>query len=144
MKKFVLLNLIVLFAVAITFAGNSKAEMFSYEKEQVQSEFAEMNQLENFVNTHEGATLNEIKSFRDAPDFAGINSPSPENMLFDINDMEWGSFAWGFLCCPVGFFVVALNDRRSQHEKTSFWIGAITSAVLSSISTVTVVPASYY
>lgn len=130
MKKFVLLNLVLLLAATMAFAGNSKAEMFSYDKKQVQSEFAQLNQLEKFVNAHEGASLNEIKTFNDAPALAGFNSQSPMSPMFDFDDMEWVPFAWGFLCCPVGFFVVAINDSSSKDEKTSFWIGAIASAVI--------------
>jgi hypothetical protein len=53
---------------------------------------------------------------------------------FGLGEMEWGSFAWGFCCWPVGFFVVAINSNKSQNEKISFWIGMGVSVVLTAIS----------
>ena len=54
--------------------------------------------------------------------------------MFTIDDMDWGSFAWGFCCCPIGFFVVAINDDKTQEQKTSYWIGVIAGVVLDVIS----------
>ena len=51
-----------------------------------------------------------------------------------IDDMDWASFAWGFCCWPVGFFVVVTNKDKDSNQKKSFWIGLGTSFVLSLIS----------
>lgn len=134
MKKIVLLNVALLFIAATAFGENSKAQLFSYDKKEVRSEFAQLNQLEQYVNVHEGATLSEIQTFYDAPKFAGPNRKSSVmSPMFDFDDMDWGSFAWGLCCCPVGVFTVALNDSKSSDEKTSYWIGVISSAVICAI-----------
>lgn len=135
MKKFMLLNFAMLFIAITAFGGNSKAELFDYDKKEVQSEFEEINQVEQFVSTHQDATFQDVQSFYDAN---GLNNPSKGMVpLFSIDDMEWGAFAWGFLCCPVGFFVVGINDSKRQDEKTSYWIGVVTSAVIGTIGTLT-------
>ena len=35
--------------------------------------------------------------------------------------MDWASFAWGFCCWPVGFFVVVTNKDKDSNQKKSFW-----------------------
>ncbi len=55
---------------------------------------------------------------------------------FSIDQMDWGAFAWGFCCCPVGFFVVAVNKNKSSESKISYWIGWAAGIVVNSISTV--------
>ena len=48
--------------------------------------------------------------------------------------MDWGSFAWGLLCCPVGFFVVVTNKDKEQAQKTSFWVGWLTAVIINTVS----------
>lgn len=55
-------------------------------------------------------------------------SPLAPNFGFD--DMDWGAFAWGFCCSPVGFFVVAINSNKDNDQKASFWIGFVVILVL--------------
>ena len=48
--------------------------------------------------------------------------------------MDWASFAWGFLCCPIGFFVIITNKDKDSSQKKSFWIGTITGVILGAIT----------
>ena len=47
--------------------------------------------------------------------------------------VDWNSFAWGFCCCPVGFFTVAVNNNSDSDMKTSYWIGAASCVSLFAI-----------
>jgi hypothetical protein len=69
----------------------------------------------------------------------GMNlSYGPEGMMarngFSLEDMEWGSFAWGFCCWPIGIFTVLLNDDKGSNHKISYFIGIGTSLVISALS----------
>ena len=140
MKKIILLTAVTLFMAATAFGGNSKADLFSYDKKEVQSDFKEINKVEQYVSAHQDATLHDVQTFYDVN---GLNNQSDEMaLLFDLDDMEWGSFAWGFCCWPVGFFVVGINDSKSQDEKTSYWIGTGTVVLLNGI-TVLATPTVY-
>ena len=67
-------------------------------------------------------------------DLNNLALSAPLGTNFSIEDMDWGAFAWGFCCCPIGFFVVAVNSNKDSNQKLSFWIGWGVSVVLSTIS----------
>lgn len=136
------MNKIIVFAVAALFAllpsalrAESYADVFSMDETSIQEEFAALNQLESYVLT-QGTTVSVSalpsdivpQNFNAA---AGLNSPN-----FTIDDMDWGSFAWGFCCCPVGFFVVAISPQKDSAQKLSYWIGVGVGTILGAITNV--------
>jgi len=42
---------------------------------------------------------------------------------FTFYDLEIQSFCTGFCCGPVGLYTVAVNKKRNEEEKKSFWVG---------------------
>lgn len=101
--------------------SSNHAQYFSYDKDAVEEVFSELTNLEEKV-LHL-SQQKEVFCFSSA-DIAGLsNSFGIASPMFSISDMDWGGFAWGFCCCPVGLFTVVLNDGKSQQAKTSFWIG---------------------
>lgn len=125
----------------------SAADLFSYDNDALQTEFAEIQQLEDYVVANGDLSLTEVQA-TSAEVLEGINfnileTASPVGAMFSIEDMDWGSFAWGFCCWPVGFFVVAINNNKTSDQKLSFWIGLGVSVVLSVISNFTVLAGSY-
>ncbi len=138
MKKNFLTIPLLLLLLPLMAVGSNHAQFFSYDKEAVEETFSQLDQLEKQIILQTGIN-NESLSGKSLmySDLTGINASSvPVSPLFGINDMDWGAFAWGFLCCPVGFFVVAINKQKPQRSKTSYWIGVIASSVLSAISTI--------
>ena len=129
MKKiFYLFNLL-----ALPLFGISDTNDFSYDKNQLSSQFSNLEQVSIFVEQN-NVTYSELSKnplFEGNLDLTNHISVKPN---FSFDDIDWISFAWGFLCCPVGFFIVVIDDDKSKEEKTSFWIGVISSVVLSSIS----------
>ncbi len=128
MKKGILFSFMLLLISSVAFSGTTSDELFSYDKNQVEQEFTELNQLEAYVNANQGVTLADVQL-----EFNSNFNMQSSPLKFDFGDIEWGAFAWGFLCCPVGFFVVVLDDRARKDEKTSFWIGVITNVVINGI-----------
>lgn len=135
MKKLFILIFLVSVS-AMSFAGN--ASMFSYDADELNTEFSELQVMETMIITNQNLTITDFEQM-DADwlsyiDLGAMKTASPIQAMFGIDDVDWMSFAWGFCCCPVGFFIVVLDDDKSKDEKLSFWIGVGVSFVLSLIS----------
>jgi len=129
--------LLALFLVLFTFSGYCNVpypDLFKLDEKSLNVEFAELNKLENYVISNQGITLNELfKNNNVLTCFLNkesTSSPTPMDVMFTIDDMDWGAFAWGFCCCPCGFFTVAISDEKDNNQKLSYWIGVITSTLL--------------
>ncbi len=137
MKNYLLILSIVLLGSSQTLFASS-ADLFKYDKEALQTEFADLVLLEEYILSNESVSLDDLKAidhpYLSAIDMNTARTTSPFAAMFSIDDMDWGSFAWGFCCCPVGFFIVGISDAKSQNQKTSYWVGVIVSVVLSAIS----------
>lgn len=133
MKKVTLLLMMAVFAISTAFAGN--ANLFTYNQDELNQEFEQLNALEGYVLANQGVAITDVENnpLFGTMDFSGMKHASPMGAMFSIEDMDWIAFAWGFFCCPVGFFVVAIDDDSSKDEKMSFWIGVLVSAVIGSI-----------
>jgi hypothetical protein len=81
--------------------ASENADLFKVDDQEINAEFAQLNELEQFVEANEGITLSEINS----------NNPLVQNVInpsnleidnnFARNDGPWGipSVFWGF--CPT-------------------------------------------
>jgi hypothetical protein len=129
MKK--LLTLAFVCCLGLNAFATVSADDFSYDAVAFETEMTSLNQLEQEVNLH-GFSLTEVQaSDKWSNELAGLGL---QQAGWSIEDMDWGSFAWGFCCFPIGFFVVAINSNKSNDQKLSFWIGAIVSTVTSAIT----------
>lgn len=105
MKKTLLSSVFALIiAVSGVFAGN--ADLFSYDRDQINDEFTELNMLENYVKINEGITLTSLVN-ENHPLIAGISVSNPFNPAIPFSDVPLGipSFWWG--CC-IGVWGVAV------------------------------------
>lgn len=125
--------LLTLVLVATSLLANaSNASLFQLNESDLNSEFSELNQLELIVEND--ASMNF--------EMALTKNLISENMVFNnsLNTMQddfvmqWEGFLWGFLCCPIGFFVVAVNKNKTKNDKLSFWIGVAAGTVVSAIT----------
>lgn len=121
---------LILFA-ATSFAGN--ADLFTYDRSEVEANLQELITLENYILVTE-ITLQELTITNSELadliyDHSGYCSLS--NPEFDFEDMDWGSFAWGLCCWPVGVFTVLLNDDKGNDSRISYFIGLGTSVIIS-------------
>ncbi len=105
MKKILLSSIfIVLIAAGNLFAGN--ADLFSYDKDELNKEFTNLSLLENYVKSNDGVTLTNLLA-QNNPLIAGItvNNPLSSAIPFGEPPLGIGSFWWG---CVFGVFGVAL------------------------------------
>jgi len=99
---------------------------------ELESEFESLTILDQYVEESNGITYTELSTLNLFDDYDSKYTASSGQDV--VSSMDWGAFAWGFCCCPIGFFVVAVNSDKSQDEKMSYWIGVIVSSILSIIS----------
>lgn len=130
MKRLLLAIVACLVIASSSYATNT--DLFELNEEKINAEFAELNELEAFVSMNENVTIHNIYQ-ENAGLIAGTNlSYGPEGMMGQngllMNNFEWGSFAWGFCCFPIGaaigVFTVLLNDNKGSDHRTSYLIGA--------------------
>jgi len=136
MKKLLIIGIFSFMLMNANYASN--ADLFNYNKENIEARFAQLNTLENYVSTYD-YTLSDLKAnntfILTELHLNNIESSRPLGMMFEMDDMDWKSFAWGFCCWPIGIFTVLLDDDKGSDSKISFFIGWGVSAVLSAIST---------
>lgn len=129
MKKLIY-TLLILGVPALSFAGSSE---FSYDKDALTTDFSQLDKVSSFVETSD-VTYSELSK---SPVFEGnlqLTNHIAIQPNFGFDDIDWKAFAWGFCCWPIGIFLYILPSRdKSSEEKTSFWIGLLTSVVLSAI-----------
>lgn len=119
------------FALACNFGfASANAELFQVNEEELNVEFAQLNDLESFVNSNEGITLSSMES----------NSPLLQNvtptgdalgMLSTYGEPPLGipSFLWGFCFNVAGVAIVYfVADDRDETRKA--FIGCAVSGGL--------------
>lgn len=134
MKKFLTLITLLLFLTSTKLSVANHA-LFSYDQEKINSELVQLVDLENYISTNENNSAHEILSSGNIALTTTLGNPT--GPAFGIEDVEWGSFAWGFCCWPVGIFTVILNDEKDKNHKISYFAGIVTSAIIGAIGRVT-------
>jgi hypothetical protein len=129
MKNKLFLTCIFLSAL-VNFSFASKSDLFAYDKAGLQTELSDVQQLETYVLSNPGTTISQIQENPEFSPVAKSLSANPLSPQFSLDNMDWGAFAWGFCCWPVGFFVVILNKSKDNDSKISYLIGVATAFVL--------------
>ncbi len=110
----------------------SNADLFAIDKEEVSAQLAEMNELEQYVMQHEGATISEIRA-NDPMLVADMNLN--ENIQLGLSANSYmeplgiPAFVWGF-CFNVGGLAVVYFVTEDDEETKKALYGCVTSALL--------------
>ena len=131
----------LMFALAFMFnASASNADLFSYDLSEISTELSDLEVVENVITYNQNSTIEEINkkiinnNFLSSSFDTNYNSSLMSRNAFTLDDMDWGAYAWGLLCCPVGFFVVVTNKDKEKAQKTSFFAGWLTAVIINSIT----------
>jgi hypothetical protein len=103
---------------------------FNYDFEAHEAEFAQIAEVEEAAVVT-GFSFVQLASEDSPYKVDGIEMGMAP--LFSIDDMDWGAFAWGFCCWPIGLFVVVFNSRKDGDQKLSFFLGLAFAAVIGAI-----------
>tara|TARA_B110000483_G_scaffold224284_1_gene282940 strand:- start:403 stop:855 length:453 start_codon:yes stop_codon:yes gene_type:complete len=140
----------VVLAFAFIFkASASNVDLFSYDLSEINTELSDLEVVENIIAQNQNSTIDEIN--RKIINNNLLNSSFDTNYksslmvrnAFTSDDMDWGAFAWGFCCWPVGLFVVATNNDKEQSQKKSYWIGCGSAIALDVIALVVALVLDY-
>lgn len=131
MKQVIVTFVAALFCVNTALAS---ANEFEINESKLAQEFAELDAIDMMVETS-SFTFEQL--VKEEPTILASLSANPLAPNFSFDDMDWGAFAWGFCCWPIGFFVVAINSSKDSDQKASYWIGTATSFVLGTIGALT-------
>jgi hypothetical protein len=128
MKK-VLFSTVLAFAFSLGYAGN--AELFQLDEQEINAEFAQLNELEAFVESNEGITASEINA--ESPLLTNLETSS--DVLGALSSfaseppLGIPSFLWGFCFNVAGVALVYfVADDRDETKKAL--IGCAVSAGL--------------
>jgi len=136
MKK--ISTLLLAFAFIFNVSASS-TDLFSYDLSKITAELSDLEVVENIIDQNQNSTVEEINTQIIKNNFLSSSFETNYNSSLAlraglIDEMDWASFAWGFCCWPVGFFVVVTNKDKDSSQKKSYWVGLGTSLVLSLIS----------
>lgn len=127
--KQLLISLLFLGISSLLFAESNE---FDYDKNALSSDFEQLNKLSLSLEA-EGFCFEEITEKEDYKEM-NLTKEIALKPEMNISDVDWGSFAWGFCCWPVGVFTVLINDKKDQNSKNSFWAGIASSYIAASAS----------
>ncbi len=131
MKKGLLLMLFAIIALTVQVqAGN--ADLFSYDKAAIETEFADLQTLEDYVYNHQSTTLTDLLASGSAL-VANLNlmgsNPFGPSLAFDDPPLGIPSFIWGCVFGVAGLAVVYFVTEDDEETKKALW-GCITSTVV--------------
>ncbi len=131
----------LILALAFVFnASASNADLFSYDLSEINTELSDLEVVENVIAQNQNSTIEEVNrkiinnNFLNSSFDTNYKSSLMSRNAFTSDDMDWGAFAWGFCCWPVGFFVVVTNKDKEKAQKTSFFVGWLTGLIVQVIS----------
>ena len=125
--KTVLITICLAFSIACV-----NASEFFYNKKELTEQMSSLNSLEEDVM--EGRISASTKRLSPIMEEGiALSSTHPSSV---IDTMDWGAFAWGFCCCPIGFFVLHIPSGDAEEGvKQGFWVGVVVATILNIVST---------
>jgi hypothetical protein len=107
------------------------AELFNVDEQEINAEFAQLNELEQFVSANEGITLSEINPSN--PLVQNVNNSS--DILGTLSSLKGEpplgipSIVWGICCSVPGVAIVYFVSEDEEETKKAVIGCAISGAV---------------
>lgn len=131
MKKILTAGLFLFILFANPILANN-AGLFTYDEELITAEFAELNELERYIEQNEGVTLTQLQ-LSNIPLVKNIsyNTANPFNPNYTFDDPLFGipAFFWGCFGWLFGVAAVYVLTDGDQHETKNSVIGCILSSL---------------
>ena len=127
MKK--ILSLISVLALTFTFAFAE--EPMKYDAQNINSEFEQLNKIEQYVQNHEGTTLENLKT-QNADVLGNIDLVSDAAASVAASDLPAGipAFWWGCVLTILGVVLVyVLTDKDNAQTKKALMGCLVTGGV---------------
>lgn len=121
-------NLLFVFSLLCSVhVSASNAELFYFDKQKLDVEFFQVNQLESLLLSHPENLENDMLLHPDFGDIYRNSMTTGSNGLFGMAsfDFNFPAFMLGLCCCPVGLVTIVLDSDSPSDKKNSFWIGSM-------------------
>jgi hypothetical protein len=107
--------LTLLTVLSLSFTAVSAEDTFNYDEQNLNKEFSQLNKIENYVNSNEGATLESIQK-ENAQLLSGIELSNENSATFLAGDLPANipPFLWGCVLGVIGILLVYIlsdNDK---------------------------------
>lgn len=128
MKRFIALSMVIMLLSGSLLAAGS--DLFSYDKEAVNNEMADLNALENYVKENTGITLADLKA-NNSSLLTNLNISEIFSPSFAFNEPPLGipSFLWGCCLWTGGVLIVYIMTDNDRDEVKKAFKGCVISTV---------------
>lgn len=119
--------------MVISFVSVASVSEFEYDKGELQSEFRTLDNLSSYLDKTNlsYAQVSELNLFEGDLELTNSLALKPN---LKLDEVDWGAFAWGFCCWPIGIFTVAINDDKDKNSKNSFVAGVVSSVIAGAVA----------
>lgn len=127
--KYLFLTIVYVISGAIVSRAENPS-LFHYDKDDFQNKIAHLNLLEEYVNTHEGVTLEHL--YNESNSVIQDMNLNNSTILSSVSDGPLGvpSFIWGCCLSWVGILIVYLVVQDSEEVKLALWGCLLNGAVV--------------
>lgn len=126
-------NVLMLTILSLLFAFNvnaGNASLFQFDQNKVNAEMNQLSKVENYVSTHNGVTLEQLKAENNEI-VSGVNLTESTSTLSALTEGALGipSFIWGCVLGWIGILITYLVTQDSEETKKALygcligWVG---------------------
>lgn len=118
-------NVLMLTILSVLFAFNvnaGNASLFQFDQNKVNAEMNQLSKVENYVSTHNGVTLEQLKA-ENNDIVSGVNLTESTFTLSALTEGPLGipSFIWGCVLSWVGILITYLVTQDSEETKKALY-----------------------
>lgn len=122
MKKILSLLAVLSLSLGVALA-TEPTQAFDFEDENLEAEFEQLNKIENFVESNQGVTLDELKASNNSlVDGITISNDAAASVAADELPLGVPAFWWGCVLTVLGVVLVyVLTDQDKEQTKKALF-----------------------
>jgi flagellar capping protein FliD len=118
-------NVLMLTILSVLFAFNvnaGNASLFQFDQNKVNAEMNQLSKVENYVSTHNGVTLEQLKA-ENNDIVSGVNLTESTSTLSALTEGALGipSFIWGCVLGWIGILITYLVTQDREETKRALY-----------------------
>lgn len=108
----------------------TESQTMTFDEQNVNAEFEKLNKLEQYVTSHEGATLEDVKAVTELTKDLNLDTNVTNSVAVDELPLNIPAFWWGCVLGPIGVLAVYLiTDKDKDQTKKALFGCLVTAAV---------------
>lgn len=109
--------------VSFTYAESPRAALFDFNEAQIDAQISDLNELESYVISNQGVTLNEVMNFAREGEL-NLSENMLDNFAAILAEHPVAgipSFLWGCVLGPVGIAIVHFDAEDKEQTRKAIW-----------------------